>query len=78
MSKTSIRVEPTTDQEWQDAVDGAEFWLALDSARQYGLIETDIAVDVDRCEDLLRRGAERGIRPASLEQLCGKFVKGKR
>lgn len=29
--------DPRTPREWQEAVDLAEFWILLDSARQYGL-----------------------------------------
>lgn len=54
---------PKTPAEWQDAVDAAEFYLALDSAQKYGLITGGPEVDVDRCDDILRAGRERGIVP---------------
>jgi hypothetical protein len=31
--------DPETADEWQEAVDIAEFWLLIDSARQYGLVK---------------------------------------
>ena len=68
--------EPETAEQWQEAVDAAEFFLAMDSARQYGLVETDVRVDVERCVELLRRGKARGIEPASLDKLCERFLKG--
>lgn len=34
--------DPLTPEEWQEAADLAELMLHIDSARQYGLIETDI------------------------------------
>lgn len=68
--------EPETAAEWQEAVDGAQFFLAMDAARQYGLVETDVRVDVARCDDILRRGQARGVTPASVEQLCERFLKG--
>lgn len=69
-------VDPVTDREWQDAVDAARFFIALDSARQYGLVEGGPGVDVERCEDILRRGEARGFLPAPLEQLCDEFIIG--
>ena len=56
--------EPRTPQEWQDAVDAAQDALALDAARQFGLIKDGPAVNVSRCEDMLRRGKRRGVIPA--------------
>ena len=67
---------PETVEEWQEAVDAAEFFLTMDSARQYGLVQTDMRVNAERCEELLRRGKERGIVPASIDKLCEKFLKG--
>ena len=55
--------DPKTDAEWQEAVDLAEFYLRLDSARQYGLITGGPEVNVARCEALLATGKERGFRP---------------
>lgn len=64
---------PQTDGEWQDAVDAAEGALHLDSARKYGLVTGGPAVNVERCEEILRRGAHRGVapRPGAVER----FVK---
>lgn len=55
--------DPITPAEWQEAVDLAEFYLALDSARLYGFVTFPGAVDAGRCEVLLERGRARGIRP---------------
>src|SRR5919109_1085224 len=33
-----LMTEPQNPKEWQEAIDAAEFYLALDSARQYGLL----------------------------------------
>ena len=57
--------EPETLAEWQDAVDLAEVYLQLDSARAYGLVIGGPAVNVQRCEDLLRRALAFNIRPAA-------------
>ena len=59
------RKEPKTDAEWQAAVDAAHGALALDSARKYGLVTGGPMVDVDRCEDILRRGERRGWVPSA-------------
>ena len=64
--------DPQTRDEWQEAVDCAFGLIALDSAKQYGLITGGPTVSMDLCEDMLKRGAERGIRPRSdaIEQLA--------
>lgn len=58
------RKNPTTPEDWQLAVDAAKGALALDSARQYGFVTGGPTVNVDRCEEILREGAARGIRPS--------------
>lgn len=72
MKEAEAIQEPETPGEWQDAVDGAEFWLMVDSAIQYGLMEMigddgkpmkGSRVNVDRCLKLLELGKERGIVP---------------
>jgi hypothetical protein len=55
--------EPQSSAEWQAAVDAAEACLLLESARQYGLVTGGPGINVQRCEDLLSRGEQRGIRP---------------
>lgn len=55
---------PKTDEEWQAAVDGADACLWLDSARQYGLVTGGPTVKVRRCEEILKKGRARGIRPS--------------
>lgn len=57
-------IDPTTPEEWQVAVNIAAFWLLVDSAEKYGLVEVgDEVIDVERCEEILRRGAELGVLP---------------
>jgi hypothetical protein len=51
--------EPQTPEQWQAAIDSAQLFLAVGSARQYGLIETHIRIDVARCVRLLGRGKLR-------------------
>lgn len=65
---------PKNRAEWQEAVDSAAFAEALDSARQYGLIETDVKVNAKRCEEILRLGKLRGFVPQSFDKLCEKFL----
>jgi hypothetical protein len=73
-------VNPITPKEWQDAVDAAHACLALDAARQYGLAEGGAAVDVDRCVEILERGAELGITPGSfaIERFAAELAAGER
>jgi len=56
--------DPTNPQEWQFAVDAAQFHLLLESARQYGLVGGGPEIDVARCNELLDRGRELGYIPA--------------
>jgi hypothetical protein len=67
---------PRTPAEWQEAVDGAEACLLLDSARQYGLIEGGPGVNVDRCVGILEHGRARGIVPTTegVERMIAAFV----
>ncbi len=67
---------PKTDAEWQEAVDGAEACLALDSARQYGLITGGPKINAARCDKILAMGRARGVRPApdAIERFCGALM----
>jgi hypothetical protein len=79
------RPDPETPSEWQDAVDGAHAALALHAAHEYGLIARveyggprdgmeigDAGVNVERCEEILIRGAEMGYTPS--EDAIERFV----
>jgi len=67
-----VSVDPVTPREWQDAVDAAHACLAIESARQYGLITGGPRVDATRCATILRLGRERGFTPAV--DAVGRFV----
>jgi glycine/serine hydroxymethyltransferase len=54
---------PTTAQEWQQAVDAAEAWLVMDSAKSCGLIAGGPRIDVERCEEILGEGKRLGFYP---------------
>lgn len=55
--------DPEGPEEWQATVDQAKALLILEDARLYGLVSGGPAVNVPRCEDILRRGATLGYRP---------------
>jgi len=59
--------DPETQEEWQEAADGAYFCLVLDSAVQYGLVLVDgkaeSGVNTARCEWILEEAKKRGIEP---------------
>jgi hypothetical protein len=57
--------DPRTPEEWQESADIAQWGLTLDAARQYGLVTGGPVVNVDRCQEILDRAAEKGIRPRS-------------
>lgn len=54
---------PKTQAEWQEAVDAAQGALALEAARQYGLVMGGPRIDAGRCEHLLILGKRRGVTP---------------
>ena len=58
------KTDPQTAAEWQDAVDGAAGFRAIEDARMYGLIQGGPKVDIARCDEILERGAARGITPS--------------
>jgi hypothetical protein len=70
--------DPITPLEWQDAVDGAQFYLHLDACRQYGLLTGGPEVNIERCEEILRRGDKLGYRPADAVELVKKFIRSSR
>ena len=55
--------DPQTPQEWQEAVDAAEAYLGLDSAKMFGLVRGGPVVNTFRCQQLIRQGKERGVVP---------------
>jgi hypothetical protein len=66
--------DPETPQQWQEAVDAAAFFLAFDSARQYGLIASGMKLNLERCEKLISEGKKRGIEPAPLDVLWERYI----
>lgn len=56
---------PQNPREWQDAVDAAHGALALDSARQYGLVTGGPTVNVPRCAMILDQGRKMGVIPST-------------
>jgi hypothetical protein len=70
--------EPRTPAQWQEAVDLADFYVRLDSARKYGLVTGGPDIDLGRCEELLKLGRLRGVRPSpgSVDRLARAFAAG--
>lgn len=59
-----MKRQPMSRQEWQEAADAADACLALEAARQYGLVTGGPAVNVARCEEILVMARDgHGIRP---------------
>lgn len=52
---------PRTRKEWQAAIDAATGALALDSARQYGLVRGGPRVNVERCLEVLDAAKKKGM-----------------
>jgi hypothetical protein len=69
-------VDPRTPQEWQEAVNLAELYLILNSAEVFGLVTEGPRVNVERCEDLIKMGRERGYIPAGDLAECSLAVAG--
>lgn len=63
MSERKTNADPSTPAEWQEAVDCAHAAMTLHAACLYGLVEGGPVVRVDRCAEILRRGAEYRILP---------------
>lgn len=55
---------PSTASEWQEAVDLAAGLRMIADCKMYGLLEGGGDIDVARCDAMLARGAERGVRPS--------------
>lgn len=56
--------EPNSPAEWQGAVDVAYVMLLIDSAKLYGLVSGGPEVNVERAQDIIRRGEELGVVPS--------------
>ncbi len=56
--------EPESPNDWQAAVDAADFLILLDDAVRFGLLTGGPTANVTRCLDILDRGAERGVFPS--------------
>ncbi len=72
MPKKKYR-DPQTTAEWQEAVDAAAFYIALDSARQYGLVTGGPMVNIERCEEIIKQGETWGTYPHPLDQLIERY-----
>ena len=66
--------DPQTAEQWQEAVDHADFWLQIHSAVVYGVVKYNGQINVGRCEELLRRGAALGYRPRPVEEITREIV----
>ncbi|HZP33945.1 MAG TPA: hypothetical protein VFB23_11355 [Candidatus Acidoferrales bacterium] len=66
--------DPRTEAEWPEAVNIAAFLLSIHSAVLYGLLETDLKIDPDRCDEILEQGRERrpSIYPLGIDALIKK------
>ena len=71
--------DPASRREWQEAVDYSQALLAIDSARQYGLITGGPHINWHRCVDLLERGKAMGFkpRPDAVDRLLGGEINGR-
>jgi len=55
--------DPKTAAEWQEAVNAAYVMRCIADCVMYGLIETDMKIDLARCDHLLAEGEIKGYRP---------------
>jgi hypothetical protein len=65
--------DPKTPEEWAAAVDAAAFCRAIYDCELYGLI-TGPAIDAERCDEILERGARLGHRPQPFKVLLKEFL----
>ena len=68
--------EPKTREEWQEVTDMCHFYLLLDSARQYGLVDGGPQINVKRCEQLFSKATRLGFSPSpgSVERLTAELL----
>jgi hypothetical protein len=66
---------PTTHEEWQNAVDAAEAFSVLHSARLYGLVTGGPEINIERCVEILEQGKQLDITPSpdAVEQLVAEW-----
>ncbi len=57
-------INPKLEREWQEAVDGAAACRAIADCKMYELLQGGPKINVGRCDEILERGAKRGIRPS--------------
>jgi hypothetical protein len=55
--------DPKTSAEWQEAVNAAYILRAIADCQMYGLIETDMKIDIARCDHILEEGSALGHFP---------------
>lgn len=73
-------IEPLTPRDWQDAVNAADHAIQLHAARFYGLVtflDCWVDINIDRCREMLERGAAQGIvpRPDMLDRFIAEGMK---
>lgn len=56
--------DPTTQAEWQKAVDAAAGLRAIADCKMYGLLEGGLDIDVARCDQILELGAAIQVHPS--------------
>jgi len=66
--------QPKTPSEWRRAVNLAEICLAIDDARELGLLKIEPCVQVVRCATLLREGKQLGYVPQA--ECTEQFIHG--
>ena len=55
--------DPQTPAEWQEAVNVAAALRAIHDCKLYGLIQGGPEINIERCDELLEAGLDRGITP---------------
>lgn len=56
---------PVSTVEWQEAVNAAHIMLCIADCVMYGLVETNMKIDIPRCDNIIKAGAQLGIHPES-------------
>jgi hypothetical protein len=70
--------QPETPQEWREAVNLAELYSLVDAAVKYGLVTYTGEIDINRCDEILEQGRQRGVYPVRVEvdALMRELVRG--
>lgn len=61
-------MNPQTLEQWREAVEAAAGLRIIADLKMYGLLTGGPGININRCDEILRRGAKRGVFPADAQR----------